>query len=466
MHHASSAMKKTISAKQAPFREARLPAKQAARLVSDPPLILTGGRPLCGEVAVRGAKNSVPKNLVAALLSREPSTLHNIPAIEDVDIVSGMIRILGGSMEQDGAGTVRVTAETLSGVPPQAFQSLALRSRIPILFAGPLLARLGEAFIPVLGGCEIGLRPVNYHLGALEKLGATVREVPHGFHMTAKRLVGNKIHLEYPSVGATEQVLLAAVLAEGVTELSNAAIEPEIIDLIALLQKMGAIIAVDTDRVITIRGVPELHGYEHTAMTDRLEVASWAVAAAVTGGDIFVRNARQLDLMTFLNTFRQLGGVFEVKDDGIRFSRGRRLSSVAVETDVHPGFMTDWQQPFTILLTQAEGASIVHETVYENRFGYVSTLQAMGAKIQLYRECLGGKHCRFGQRNHLHSAVVMGPTPLHGADITIPDLRAGFSYVIAALAAEGVSTVRNMQVIRRGYEHFIEKLKRLGANVS
>lgn len=431
-----------------------------------PTLVVRGGKPLRGEVAVRGAKNAVPKNLLAALLTRERSVLRNVPAIEDVEIVSELIRAMGGAVTQEAEGAFVVEPGDLHAPDPTALKSVACRSRIPILFAGPLLIRFHEAFIPELGGCAIGARPVDLHIAALRRLGAEVSETAEGIHLKAEKLVGSKVKLGYPSVGATEQVLFASVLAEGVTELSNAAIEPEIIDLIALLQKMGAIISVDTDRVITIRGVPELHGFRHTALTDRIEVASWACAAAVTAGDIFVRNARQLDLMTFLNTFRQVGGVFEVRSDGIRFSRGPRLTPIAIETDVHPGFMTDWQQPFTILLTQAEGVSIVHETVYENRFGYVAALHAMGAKVQLYRECLGARHCRFGQRNHLHSAAVIGRAPLRGAAIRIPDLRAGFSYVIAALAAEGTSTIQNMQVVRRGYEHLIEKLTALGADIS
>ncbi|HBY63449.1 MAG TPA: UDP-N-acetylglucosamine 1-carboxyvinyltransferase, partial [Solibacterales bacterium] len=281
----------------------------------------------------------------------------------------------------------------------------------------------------------------------------------------ASRLRGAKIRLEYPSVGATEQVVLSAVLAEGITELSNAAVEPEIIDLICVLQKMGAIITVDTDRTITIYGVQRLRGFDHSTIPDRLEAASWACAALATNGRVFVRNARQIDMVTFLNKYRQLGGEFEAADEGIEFWRGGELRPVPLETDVHPGFMTDWQQPFVIALTQARGVSVVHETVYEERFGYVEALNKMGAQIQLFRECLGSRRCRFGQRNYLHSAVVVGPTPLRGERIHIPDLRAGFSYVIAALVAEGVSTLEGVQVIGRGYENLLPKLTALGAEI-
>jgi len=233
-----------------------------------------------------------------------------------------------------------------------------------------------------------------------------------------------------------------------------------------VLQKMGAIISVDVDRVITIVGVKQLKGFDHTTMPDRLEAASWASAAIATNGRIFVRNARQVDMMTFLNRYRQIGGDFSVTDDGIEFWRASgKLRSTALETDVHPGFTTDYQQPFVIALTQAQGVSIVHETVYEQRFGYVDALNRMGAQIQLYRECLGGLKCRFGQRNYKHSAVIVGPTPLHGTQIEIPDLRAGFSYVIAACVADGVSTLTNTGLIERGYENLIPKLRALGADI-
>jgi UDP-N-acetylglucosamine 1-carboxyvinyltransferase len=228
---------------------------------------------------------------------------------------------------------------------------------------------------------------------------------------------------------------------------------------------MGAIISVDTDRVIRIEGVDTLVGYSHTALFDRNEAASWAAAALATGGDIYVGGAKQPEMLTFLNVFRKVGGAFEIHDDGIRFFHpGGELKPVVIETDVHPGFMTDWQQPLVVALTKASGVSIVHETVYEQRFGFVDALIDMGAKIQVHKECLGGHPCRFGQRNFNHSAVIMGPVDLKGADIEVPDLRGGFSHLIAALTAEGRSTVSNVGIISRGYENFITKLQLLGAD--
>ena len=312
---------------------------------------------------------------------------------------------------------------------------------------------------------QIGDRPIDYHLEVLRNFGAEVDKLPSGIRMTApKGLRGAKIDLPYPSVGATEQVLLTATRAEGNTELRGAATEPEIMDLIAILQKMGAIITVQTDRVIHIEGVPSLSGYNHKALPDRIEAASWGSAALATGGDIFVRGAHQADMMAYLNTFRKIGGGLDITDEGIRFYHpGGKLNPLIVETNVHPGFMTDWQQPLVVALTQADGVSIVHETVYENRFGFTGALNRMGATIQLHRECLGSVPCRFGQRNFLHSAVISGPTPLHGTDINIPDLRGGFSHLIAALAAEGDSKVTGVELINRGYERFVAKLEGLGA---
>lgn len=425
-----------------------------------------GGRPLDGEITVRGAKNLVSKAMVAALLGEEPSTLRSVPDIRDVQIVSELLSIHGVKVERDVAGgVIRMDPKAVERAHVADIDAHAGSSRIPILFCGPLLHRLGEAIIPDLGGCRIGDRPINYHLDVLRSFGAVVDKREFGISITAPNgLRGAKIHLEYPSVGATEQVLLTAVRAEGITELTNAAVEPEIEDLIAVLQKMGAIISLQTDRTITIEGVERLGGYEHVAIPDRIEAASWACAALVTEGSVFVQDAQQKPMSTFLNTFRKIGGGMEITDRGIRFFHpGTPLRSIAMETDVHPGFMTDWQQPLVVALTKSEGISIVHETVYENRLGFTSALNEMGAQIQVYRECLGGSSCRFGRRNFNHSAVISGPTQLHGADITVPDLRGGFSYLIAALGAEGVSTIRGIDLIDRGYELFREKLTALGA---
>ncbi len=435
-------------------------------------LVVHGGTPLHGKIRVRGAKNLVSKAMVAALLGDAPSRLFDVPAIRDVEIVRGLMELHGVHV-RDGEtdGELILDPSNVGRASIDEINVHAGSSRIPILLCGPLLHRLGHAFIPDLGGCNIGGRPIDFHLQALREFGAIVDKTASGMDITAPNgLHGTKLHLPYPSVGATEQILLTAVMAEGVTELRNAAVEPEIIDLICVLQKMGAIIKVHTDRVIEIEGVTRLGGYTHRPIPDRIEAASWGAAALATRGDVFVQGARQADMMTFLNVFSSVGGAFEIDDapvgGGIRFWHpGSELRAVVIETDVHPGFMTDWQQPMVVALTQARGLSIMHETVYERRLGYTEALNAMGATIQVYRECLGGTPCRFGRRNFLHSAVVAGPSKLHAADLVIPDLRAGFSHLIAALAAEGTSRVFGVDLISRGYEDFEGKLAALGAHV-
>ena len=427
---------------------------------------IEGGKPLRGRVAVGGAKNAATKQIVASLLTEEPVTLHNVPRIGDTAITLDICQSvgLGSTWQGDDSGTLHLHTPRICGPEvPLAFSGL---NRIPILLLGPLLHRYGEAIVPMLGGDDIGTRPVDFHIAALTQLGASIRFEQGRYHATAKRLRGAAIELPYPSVGATENALFAAVCAEGVTRIKNAAIEPEIVDQVMLLQKMGAIIFVDTDRTIVVEGVDRLHGAEHTVMNDRIEAASFAVAGIITGGDVLVVGAEQAHMLTFLNKLRQVGAAFEVRPDGIRFFHpGRPLKPIVLETDVHPGFMTDWQPPFVMLMTQIDGLSVVHETVYENRFGYTAELVQMGAEIQLFRQCLGEKPCRFRSRDFPHSAVVKGTTPLQAADVTIPDLRAGFSYLIAAAVARGVSRIHGVDYLERGYPRVLEKFEALQANI-
>ncbi|WP_029987489.1 UDP-N-acetylglucosamine 1-carboxyvinyltransferase [Leucobacter sp. PH1c] len=430
-------------------------------------IIINGGRPLRGRVEVRGAKNLATKAMVAALLGKTPSVLRNVPNISDVRVVAGLLALHGVLITRgEEPGEWRLDPSNVEMAHKADIDAHAGSSRIPILFCGPLLHRLGEAFIPDLGGCRIGDRPIDFHLDALREFGAVIEKLPSGISLTAPNgLKGANIELPYPSVGATEQVLLTAVLAEGQTELRNAAIEPEIVDLICILQKMGAIISMEPNRVIFIEGVESLRGYNHQAIFDRNEAASWAAAALATKGDVFVGGVKQEEMMTFLNVFRKVGGDFDVHDDGIRFWHpGGELKPVTIETDVHPGFMTDWQQPLVVALTQAQGTSTIHETVYENRFGFTDALNQMGANIVVHKNGLAADERRVMRREFEQAAVITGPTPLSGADIEVPDLRGGFSHLIAALTAEGQSKVTNLGIISRGYENFIEKLRLLGAD--
>ncbi|NGX46549.1 MAG: hypothetical protein K940chlam2_01741, partial [Chlamydiae bacterium] len=263
-----------------------------------------------------------------------------------------------------------------------------------------------------------------------------------------------------------ENTILAGIRAKGITVIKNAATEPEIVELILFLQKLGAIISLDVDRTIRIEGIDQFHEVEHTVMHDRIEAASFAVAAIATKGRVFVEGAPHLHMISFLNKLRASGGGFNVKSNGIEFFyQGSLRGGVHIETDVHPGFMTDWQQPYTVLMTQAEGSSVIHETVYENRFGYTKTLVKMGADIELFKQCLGGKSCRYAPRGFYHSIIVKGNTPLTATEISIPDLRAGFAYVMAALIATGESVISGIPFLDRGYEKIVSKLQGLGAEI-
>lgn len=427
-------------------------------------LLVTGGVPLHGEIRIPGAKNAASKELVACLLADEPVTLTNVPEIGEVDITAGLIEHVGAKVTREGDRVVVDASHLSSSVVTEAFSG---KNRIPILLLGPLLARFGTAQVPSLGGDRIGARPVDFHINALQQMGAEITTENGATNATAPngRLHGAVIELPYPSVGATENVMLAAVRAKGVTVIKNAAIEPEIVDLAKLLQGMGAIINLEVNRTWVIEGVDALHSATHRVVPDRIVAGSFAVAAAITKGDVTMTGINQEDMLSFLNALRRTGVPFEVQENHLRVTAPKTLKPMVLETDVHPGFMTDWQQPFVTLLTQANGVSIVHETVYESRFGYTDALNHMGANITIHTNCLGSKECRFKHRNHPHSAVIVGPTPLKAGNVDIPDLRAGFSYLIAALIADGTSRMTGMEHIERGYEHIVEKMQSLGAKI-
>jgi UDP-N-acetylglucosamine 1-carboxyvinyltransferase len=435
-------------------------------------LKIKGGIPLKGSVKAAGAKNSITKLLVASLLSEKRCTFHNVPNIGDVEITVALCRELGMHVKWDKEEKTMVvsTPKLKTSYIPQRFSGA---NRIPILMIGALLGRTTEdIIIPTVGGCAIGSRSVDFHINALEKLGATIeyREMKHEgayFAHAHNGLNGNVINLPYPSVGATENAILAAVRARGMTVINNAAIEPEVVDLILFLQKLGAHIAMDVNRTISIKGTRKFYEVEHTVIADRIEVASLGMAAIGTKGRVFVEGAVHLHMITFLNRLREIGGGFEIRNNGIEFFyNGPLQSGIHLETDVHPGFLTDWQQPFVVLLTQATGSSVIHETVYENRFGYTETLRSMGADIELFKQCLGGRECRFDAQNYYHSIIVKGPTPLKAGMIEIPDLRAGFAYVLAALLPPETSTISGLPFLDRGYEELESKLQKLGANIS
>lgn len=434
-------------------------------------LRISGGNPLRGHVKAAGAKNAITKLLVASLLSDKRCRFYNVPHIGEVEVTVALCQEIGMQVDWDReAGVMEVvTKELKTAYVPQRFSGA---NRIPILMIGALLGRTDEDIIvPTVGGCDIGKRSVDFHIEALQKLGAQIeyrgmKKEGAYFAHAHNGLKGTVITLPYPSVGATENTILAGVTARGVTVIRNAAIEPEIVELILFLQKLGAIITLDVDRTIRIQGTRRFYEVEHSVIPDRIEAASWGMAAITSKGRVFVEGAEHLQMLTFLNKIREVGGGFDIKRNGIEFYYdGPLQGGLHLETDVHPGFMTDWQQPFVVLLTQAAGSSVVHETVYENRFGYTETLAKMGADITLFRQCLGGKQCRFDCHSFSHSLIVKGPTPLEARDISIPDLRAGFAYLMAAVIASGTSTLTGLQFLERGYENIFDKLGSLGVEL-
>ena len=426
--------------------------------------IVHGGNTLRGEIEVRGSKNAATKMMIASLLTDEECVLENFPVIGDTEITGELCKHIGTNITiERGAARLR-TPE----IKHHQVTQLTRRNRIPILALGPLLNRVGKAEVPVLGGDKIGARPVDIHLDGLKQLGAEITSDEHFFYASAPQgLKGATITLRYPSVGATENLILASVLAKGRTTIHNAAVEPEIMDIILLLQKMGAIIGLGSDRTIFIEGVEKLHGARHRILPDRNEAVSFAcLGLASPGNEVKVKYAVQKDLITFLNAVRKIGGEYRIEDDGIVFYRTKDLIANELETDTHPGFMTDWQQPFLILLTQANGTSVIHETVYDDRFGYTAELNAMGANITVFSKCLGELVCRFNGQGHPHSAVVSGPTPLRGTTLKVRDLRAGMAHLIAALIADGETIIDGIEEIDRGYADLDERLINLGANIT
>ncbi|WP_419998194.1 UDP-N-acetylglucosamine 1-carboxyvinyltransferase [Streptomyces boninensis] len=415
--------------------------------------------PLRGDVTVRGAKNAVSKHMVAAMLGDGPSTIRNAPDVGEAGLTAAMLEHIGMRVERSDSEITVVPGPVANAGVAKAFTGL---NRIPILMLGPLLHLAGEAFVPLVGGDPIGRRPVDFHVDALRAFGAEVDIAEDGIHARAKELRGTRIDLPYPSVGATETVLLTAVRAKGRTVIRNAATEPEIVELALFLQRMGARVSFSPERRIVVEGVESLRGAETRLGGDRIEAFSYLVAGLVTGGEVRVHGCPQDRLVTPITTLARMGAEFQITDDWIMASAPNGLRSAAVQTDTHPGFATDWQTPLMVLFTQASGMSVLHETVYENRLAYVPALQSMGAEIEVYDTCLGGPACRYHDTGAVHSAVVRGVTKLRGGDVTMPDIRAGFSAVLAAAAAEGPSTLRGVHHIERGYHRPVEQFQALG----
>jgi UDP-N-acetylglucosamine 1-carboxyvinyltransferase len=404
-----------------------------------------GGVPLRGEVTVRGAKNAALPILAATLLTDGPCVLENVPDIADIQVMIEVLRDLGASVEADG-GRVVVQARDISSCTTS--DVLAKRLRGSFLVMGPLLARFGQASAPQPGGCKIGARPVDVPVMGFSRLGAQVAVVDNRFSASG-RLTGGNFVLDYPSQTGTENILMAAVLADGVTVMENASTEPEVAELVDFLRAMGARVRWIGPGTVAVQGVRRLHGVVYRLMPDRLEAGTYLMAGAITRGDVTVRQVVPQHLHAVTTKLVEAGvRVEEVEGHSLRAVVDERLGAVSVRTYPYPGFPTDLQQPLGALLTQADGESIIHETMYENRLGYADELARMGADVEVA-----------GQ-----TAYIRGPSRLQGARVKALDLRAGAAVVLAGLAADGETIVEDGQHIARGYTDFAAQLRSLGAS--
>ncbi|MGE5645363.1 MAG: UDP-N-acetylglucosamine 1-carboxyvinyltransferase [Acidobacteriota bacterium] len=410
--------------------------------------VIRGGTPLHGEIAAGGAKNSALPALAACLLTGDTVVLDRIPRVRDILTMAQLLRATGAEVE-DAHGPMCVTARDI--VSPEAPYELVKTMRASSLVLGPLVARTGRARVSLPGGCAIGARPINFHLAGLEQLGAQIRQ-DHGYveAVAPEGLHGTSFTFDRITVTGTEDLLMAAVLAHGETVIRNAAREPEVTDLAALLTKMGAQIEGAGESIIRVRGVERLHGAEHAIIPDRIEAGTFLIAGAITGGDLLITGCEPAHLDALVAKMRQAG--VEIRQSGpgeLRVCSDGRFKSVDVTTEEYPGFATDLQAQYMALMARAQGISLITETIFENRFMHAPELMRMGANIRL-----NGRQ-----------AIVAGPSPLTGASVLASDLRASASLVLAALVAKGETVVDRVYHIDRGYEKIEEKLAQVGAHI-
>ena len=413
-------------------------------------LVIHGGRPLCGRVKIGGAKNAVLPIIAAALLgSRGVTTLEDVPALEDVYTISAVLRALGVTADY-AAAEHRLTIDATRIGTTIAPYELVRKMRASFLIMGPLLAREGRAEISLPGGCAIGTRPIDLHLKGFEALGAQIDITQGAIHASAPNgLKGANIYFDFPSVGATENVMMAASCAEGQTILENPAMEPEIVDLANYLNVMGAHIRGAGTNRIKIDGVPGLSAADYTIIPDRIEAGTYMVAAAMTRGDVYIENAISEHLKPVVAKLQEAGAVIEESIEGIRVRADAPMRAIDLKTMPYPGFPTDMQAQFMAMLAVAEGTSTVTETVFENRFMHVEELARMGAQIRV-----DGR-----------TATVEGTAALHGASVSATDLRAGAAMVLAGLVTQGETRVGSIHHIDRGYDDLVAKLVALGADI-
>jgi UDP-N-acetylglucosamine 1-carboxyvinyltransferase len=410
-------------------------------------LVIEGGAPLSGEVNVSGAKNAALPILTAALLTSEPLTITNVPHLHDVTTMLGLLAQMGVGVSVDEKLGVELTAKHIS--EPTAPYEMVKTMRASVLVLGPLTARCGEARVSLPGGCAIGLRPVDQHIKGLQTMGAELA-IDHGYiTVRAKRLKGARICMDLVTVTGTENLMMAATLAEGTTVIENAAREPEVTDLASCLAAMGARIAGAGTDVITVEGVDRLHGTRYEVMPDRIETGTFLVAAAATGGSIRLTGVRPDILDAVLEKLREAGAHIECGEDWIALETNGAVNSISLRTAPYPAFPTDMQAQFMALNSIARGTALVTETIFENRFMHVQELKRLGADIEVEG----------------NTAVITGVTHLDGATVMATDLRASASLVLAGLIARGATTVDRVYHLDRGYERIEEKLSRLGARI-
>ncbi|MBI3949395.1 MAG: UDP-N-acetylglucosamine 1-carboxyvinyltransferase [Acidobacteria bacterium] len=430
---------------------------------------IEGGRPLGGRITVSGAKNVSFKLMIAALLGRGETILTNVPDVGDVNLAGTMIQLMGGQVERLDRTTVRIDPRSVTSctIPSE----LAKQSRASFMFVGPMLARCHEITLPLPGGDRIGHRPLDRHVAGLVALGAEVNQSRNEITVRSRHLKGARYRFPKNTHTGTETLILVAVKAQGQTILENAAQEPEIDDMIAMLNSMGANIRRVEPRTIIIDGVKELRGTTHEVMSDRNEVVSFACMALATRGDIWIDRVQSDHIEAFLDQLERMGAGFEMQGRSLHVWYKGPLKPTQVATAPHPGFMSDWQPLLTTLTTQAEGTSVVHETVFEQRFGYVEELQRMGASIELFNppverpEEIYNFNLEDDRPEYRHAARIHGPTPLHGIEAMVTDVRAGATLVQAALTAQGQTILSGVEHIERGYDDLDERLRRLGANI-
>lgn len=409
-------------------------------------LLVEGGNPLKGEVRISGAKNSAVALLPATILAESPVTIEGLPNISDVDTLCHLLEEIGGSVSKQGQD-IYVDPSRMISMPLPNGRVKKLRASY--YFMGAMLGRFKKAVIGLPGGCHLGPRPIDQHIKGFEALGAEVTNEQGAIYLRADELRGARIYLDVVSVGATINIMLAAVKAKGKTVIENAAKEPEIIDVATLLTSMGAKIKGAGTDVIRIEGVDSLHGCQHTIIPDRIEAGTYVIMAAAMGEEVLIDNVIPQHMESLLAKLREMGVSIDQRDDQLLISRSKTLTSVDIKTLVYPGFPTDLQQPFTSLLTQAVGTGVVTDTIYQARFKHIDELRRMNANIKVEGS----------------SAIVNGPVNLQGAKVKASDLRAGAALIVAGLLAKGVTEITGLDHIDRGYENLTEKLTNLGAKI-